>query len=173
MTTSRVSSAHSSQQPQTSQTSPVAQSRSGRSTIIVTGRTAKDADDLTYLYITQQQAVGKDPIIEQRFRLESVRLFDYYVRTKHDDPLLPVRLFWGLLYELLVSIHLCSIVYNTKGCVRSIASTYTLFTRRFKLSINGLKNCILASTFGVGLTTIMEQRYSRPQSQTVPYSKQQ
>ena len=156
---SRVSSAHSGQRPQTSQTSPVVQSSSGRSTILVAGKTAKDADDLTYLYMTQQhqqQGVVKDPIIEQRLRLETVRLFGYYVRTKHNDPLPPVRLFWGLLYELLVRRYLRSIIYNAKGYVRSIASTYILFMRRFKPSINGLKNCILVSTFSVGLTTITE-----------------
>ena len=74
---------------------------SGRANIFVTGRTSKDVDDLTY--ILQQKAVGNDIIIEQRLRKEFAKLFSYYVPKTHDEALVPVRLYWGLLYELIVS----------------------------------------------------------------------
>ena len=87
--------------PQAAQT-PQA-SHGAKPSISVIGRTAKDADDLTYRF--QEQAHQKDPIIEQKFRKETVKLFSYYVpATAHNENLAPLRLFWGLLYELIVSL---------------------------------------------------------------------
>ena len=86
--------------PQAAQTSQA--SHSAKPSIWVSGRTSKDVDDLTYAL--QQQAHGSDPIIEQKFRKETVKLFYYYMpATADNETLAPVRLFWGLLYELIVS----------------------------------------------------------------------
>ena len=85
--------------PQAAQT-PHA-SHGAKPSILVIGRTAKDVDDFTYEL--QKQAPGSD-IIEQKFRKETVKLFSYYVlETADNETLAPVRLFWGLLYELIVS----------------------------------------------------------------------
>lgn len=82
---------------------PAAQASHGaKPSISVSGRTSKDVDDLTYTL--QQQAHGSGTIIEQKFRKETVKLFSYYVPvTADNETLAPVRLFWGLLYELIVS----------------------------------------------------------------------
>ena len=79
-------------------------SGSGRSKIVVIGRTSKEVDDLTYSFTLQQQTVGQATIMEQQFRKETAKLFSYYVPTTYDEMLDPVRLFWGLLYELIVSL---------------------------------------------------------------------
>ena len=81
---------------------PAAQANHGaKPSILVFGRTSKDVDDLTYAL---QQAHGSVPIIEQKLRKETVKLFSYYVpATSDNETLAPVRLFWGLLYELIVS----------------------------------------------------------------------
>ena len=82
---------------------PAAQAGHGaKPSISVLGRTSKDVDDLTYEL--QQQAHESDHIIEQKFRKEIVKLFSYYLPvTADNETLAPVRLFWGLLYELIVS----------------------------------------------------------------------
>lgn len=86
--------------PQAAQT-PEA-SHAAKPSILVLGRTAKDAHDLTYTL--QEKAHQSDPILEQKFRKETVKLFSYYVlATADNETLAPVRLFWGLLYELIVS----------------------------------------------------------------------
>lgn len=104
-------SAHTLTAGQTSQTGyshqaiqvlPTQASRSGRPKISVIGRTSKDVDDLTYNL--QQNTGGNDTIIEQTFRKETVKLFRYYVPRIYDETIAPVRLFWGLLYELIVSL---------------------------------------------------------------------
>lgn len=92
--------------PQTIQMVPTQANRSGRPKISIIGRTSKDVDDLTYNL--QQVSSGNGMIIEQKFRKETVKLFRYYVPLTYDETLAPVRLFWGLLYELIVSL-LCLI----------------------------------------------------------------
>lgn len=101
---------HASQPGQTSQAGQSPQAAQmllneasgiGRPTISVTGRTLRDVDDL--IYKLKQQIVGSNTIIEQQLREETAKLFSYFVPTTHNETLAPVRLIWGLLYELIVS----------------------------------------------------------------------
>ena len=100
---STISTAQAGQYSRAPQTLLAQASGSGRPNILVVGRTSKEVDDLTYLFMSQQQSVSNVTIIEQQFRKETAKLFSYYVPKTYDETLPPVRLFWGLLYELIVS----------------------------------------------------------------------
>ena len=75
-------------------------SGSGKPSISVAGKTAKDVDDLTY--DLQRVAASADEIIEQRLRKVSVELFHYYVPSDQNPTTSPIQLYWGLLYEVIV-----------------------------------------------------------------------
>ena len=80
---------------------PAAQAGHGaKPSISVSGRTSKDVRDLTYEL--QEQAHESDRILEQKFRKEIGQVFSYYLTADYET-LAPVRLFWGLVYELIVS----------------------------------------------------------------------
>ena len=97
--TSQVSQTASSAQMLPTQANAI-----GRPKINVIGKTARDVDDLRYELMNQPG--GGDTNIKQQLRKETVKLFDSYVPKMHSKTLAPVRLFWGLLYELIVSTFL-------------------------------------------------------------------
>lgn len=74
--------------------------RSARPKIHIVGRVRKEVDDLGY-----HRSIGKsEPPIEQRLWWESMKLYKYFISTEesHHD-FAPIKLFWGALYELMVS----------------------------------------------------------------------
>lgn len=75
--------------------------RSARPKITIQGKVSRDVDDLVY-EITQE-VKRTEPSIEQKLFWEYRRLFNYFVPTEHDPNSAPVQLFWGLLYEIVVS----------------------------------------------------------------------
>ena len=150
---------------------PTQASCSGRHKFPVVGRTSKDVDDLTYQL--QQQTVGNATIVEQQLRKETANLFECYVPATHNESLVPVRLFWGLLYELIVRSLLVPIkCLNTKAINRSIVSTCRLSSRRFERSTNGPSDCISESIFSIVLLMNLEQNNLKALSPTVLSFKQ-
>ena len=150
---------------------PIQASRSGRYKIPVVGRTSKDVDDLTYQL--QQQTVGNATIVEQQLRKETANMFECYVPATHNEKLVPVRLFWGLLYELIVSSLLLPMTgFNANAINRSIVSTCKLSSRRFKGSTNGPSDCISESIFSIVLLMDLEQNNLKAPSPTVLSFKQ-
>ena len=158
--------AHTAQTHPTGQTSQAGQSvqvaqtlrtqvsGNGRPNILIVGRTSKDVDDLTYKL--QQEMSGSGTIIEQQLRKAAAKLFQYYVPTTHNETIPPVRLFWGLVYELIVS----SLCWATTLCAkisnRSIANTCKASARRSKILTNGPNDYILGFTTSVVVSMIQE-----------------
>ena len=60
---------------------------------------------MTLTYEIKQQTHENGTVVEQKLRIEAAKLFGYYART-YNETLDPVRLFWGLLYEIIVTFHL-------------------------------------------------------------------
>lgn len=128
----------------------------GRPNISVIGKTARDVDNLTYELITRPG--GGDTDIKQQLRKETVKLFDSYVPKMHSETLAPVRLFWGLLYELIVSTFLLrTTICGAETKRRMMVRICSFFTTRFGISTSGLKDCTLESITNVRLTITPEQ----------------
>ena len=151
-----------SQDPQPGQSPQAAQMRvtqadgTGRQIIRVIGKTSKDVDDLTYRL--RQQADGNETMIEQQLRNETAKLFSYYLPTTHNELLDPVRIFWGLVYELIVSsLLLGMMVFGAEASIRSIVSVCNFFARKFRTSTNGPNDYILESIVSIVLSTTLEQ----------------
>ena len=124
----------------------------GRPEIYVIGKTARDVDNLTYELRNQS-----DINIKQQLRKETGKVFDSYVPKMHSETLAPVRLFWGLLYELIVCTFLLRImICGAEMKHRRIVRICSFFTTRFTISTNGPKDCTLESITNVILTMIPE-----------------
>lgn len=165
-------SSQPSQSPQAAQM-PVTQSDgTGRQKIEVIGKTSKDVDDLTYRL--RQQAAENETMIELQLLNETANIFKHYVPTPHNELLDPVRIFWGLLYELIVnSLLLRIMVFGAKAFNRSIVSACNFFTRKFRTSTNGPNDCILEFIASIVLSTTLEQSFFRMLSRTMLSFKQQ
>ena len=145
-----------SQSPQAAQIPVTQADGTGRQNIKVVGKTTKDVDDLTYRL--RQQADGNETMIELQLRTESKELFGYYMPTSHNELLDAVRIFWGLVYELIVSSLLFGImIFGAEAFVRSIVSVCKFFARKFITSTNGPNDCILESIVNIELSITLEQ----------------
>ena len=128
----------------------------GRPNISVIGKTAREVDNLRYEL--RNQSGGGDTDIKQQLRKETVKLFGSYVPKMHSETLAPVRLFWGLLYELIVSTFLLRLLTcGAETECRRIVTICSLFTTRFGISTNGPRDCTLESITNIRLTTTPEK----------------
>ena len=128
----------------------------GRQNIKVVGKTAKDVDDLTYRL--RQQADENETMIELQLRTESKEFFAYYMPATHNELLDPVRIFWGLVYELIVSSLLFGlIIFGAEAFIRSIVSVCNFFATNFITSTYGPNDFTLESIAKLALSTTLEQ----------------
>lgn len=73
---------------------------SARPTISVAGKTARAVDGLGY-----ERSYGEsEASIEQQVWWETLRVFNYFIPREHDADSAPIRLFWGVVYELMVTL---------------------------------------------------------------------
>ena len=163
-------SSQPNQTPQAAQMRVTQADGTGRQIIKVIGRTSRDVDDLTYRL--KQQADGNETMMQ--LRKETVKLLSYYLPTIHNELLDPVRIFWGLVYELIVSSHLLGMMFfGAETFKRSIVSVCNFFARKFRTLTYGPNDCILESIAILVLSTMLEQWIPKALSRTMLSFKRQ
>jgi hypothetical protein len=76
-------------------------SKEARPKILIEGRTLLQFDDLIGRIVAG--ASRQQPSTEQKLREECDKLLNFFIPRDHDRQLTPIRLYWGALYEIVVS----------------------------------------------------------------------